>query len=314
MREKGKVHRRTLALLPIGVLFFLLLVKSQAMTAAAQNALFFVASTLIPALFPFAVLARILAVGELLPTKNRFAGWLADLFGISREGLPAFFLGLFCGYPMGAYTAFCLLEEDRIGSKEAYTVASVSNNASAPFLLLTVSSLFGDSRVGLTLFLSVTAASLLVGLLRSAGAKKQSTPLTDPTRLPSASRKSFLPVLSDAIVKGGTAMLSVAAFVVFFATVSEACRLLSPVAIAPVFPALLETTAAIRTAQELVGTIGIRLATTVAAASTGWSGFSVILQTVAQFQGKIPLFPLVITRAAIAALSAAIAYAIFPFL
>ena len=285
--------------------FFMLLFRSTPLQRAAADALVFSAKVLVPALFPFAVLSRFLLLSGLLPTKGKFVRSVARLFHLSPETLPAFAVGLFCGFPMGAFAAASLLESGGIGKEEAYRTASVANNASAAFLLISAGALFGSPLCGRILFISQTAASLTVALFWARRAKKNSPPqnktLTPKERAP----LPLMPLAADAIVKAGTAMLSVTAFVVFFSVIAEAVsQIPALLPLTPLILSFLEATSAVKMAAGLVGSLGLPLALSLAAFAVGFSGLSVLMQSQACFDGKLPLTPLVTCRAAIAALSA----------
>lgn len=299
------------ALISLLSLFALLLLRSAPLQKAATEALRFSAMTLIPALFPFSVLARLFAEGGLLPVGNPLSRRCAKALGISEAGLAPFLLGLFCGYPMGGYTAACLWEKGVLTKEEAYRIGAVACSPGMAFLLLTVSSLYKDRRVGITLFLSVNLASLLYALL-TAKNKVAKTPLPPlppfpPPKGQSPMQRGIL-LLSDAIVKGGTAMLSLAAFVTFFATLSEAFHLLCPLPLpSALFSSLLESTASVRSSLSLFSSHGGFSAVSLMAAGIGWSGLSVLLQTEALFRGSLPFAALVKARGCIALLSSLLA-------
>lgn len=270
---------------------------------------------MIPALFPFAVLSRFLLLSGLLPKKGKI-GALAGLFGLPGTALPALVAGLFCGFPMGAFAAAELSQEGLLNEKEAFRAAAFSNNAGAAFLFGTAAALFGSFRAGLTLFLAQTAASVAVGLYLGRRAKKEVR--ENFSRFEKVSRKKsdtlfaesseqpppLLPLMADSIVKGGTAMLSVASFVVFFSVITAAIgeiALFSPAL--PFLSALLEAGSALKNAALLAPVWGYRPALLLAAFAAGWSGLSVFLQAEALFGGRLPLSYLAAVRLAVALLT-----------
>lgn len=305
--------------------FFLLLRRSEPLAEAAYEALVFSGKKLLPALFPFAILSRFLLHSGLLSGGEKgLAARLTRPFGLPGDALPALVAGLFCGFPLGALTASSLLEEGKLDEKSAWRLAAFCNNAGAGFLLGSASSLFrsagenpyqrGPLQAGLLLLLAQTAASLTVGLVLGRRAKKEKT-AAGHTAAPAlatvpANPPPLLPLLSDCIVKGGTAMLSVTSFVVFFAVLLEALSLfplLTPVL--PYLAVFLEVSAGLRMAA---GSLPLTPALLLSAFGVGWSGLSVFLQAEALFKGKLPLLYLAAVRLAIALLSVLFALLLLP--
>ncbi len=299
------------------VFFLLLLKKSAPLQEATREALRFSAATLVPALFPFAVLSRFLLLSRLLPQNSKPASLLSKPFFCHAPSLAAIASGLVCGFPMGAFAASSLAKENLVPQEEACRVAAFANNASPPFLLAVSGVLFGNVRYGILLYAACTLASLSVGILRGCIAKRRDEAVCRAanTIAPSPERPPLLPLLADCIVKAGEAMLTITAFVAFFSLVAKAASLIFPSAcLTPFFSLFLEASSALRYAASLSASLGYRLSLTLSAFAVGWSGLSVIMQSEALFGGKLPLPSLLLTRLAIAALSALLTFLCFPLL
>ena len=278
------------------VFFFLLIANHQTLEETARASLFFAAKSLIPILFPFAVLSRFILTASLLPCQNKLLQKTASLFHLSPNLLPAYLLGLFCGFPLGAYAAASLYEAGLCEEKAAHRSASLSNNASVAYLY-GAATLFPHPHAAIILLASQTAATLFISLF----SQKQPVSFVQELNEP----PSYLSLLADAIGKAGSAMLSLASFVVFFAVVTKALLL---VGMPPCITLFLEPTSAVRYAAGLSQTLGTPLSLALAAFALGFSGISVILQTQALFHGKIPLKRQLITRLAIAFVSFGISF------
>lgn len=210
--------------------------------------------------------------------------------------MPAYLLGLFGGFPIGAYAAVSVLDASLCDDAAAHRSAILSNNASVAFLLSTAT-LFQSRSAPVILLVSQTAATLFVSLF---GKKtKTEAPALPPLAL------SYTTLAADAISKAALAMLSLSAFAVFFAVLAKALTLAGLPAF---FLLLLEPVSAVGFAASLLSTLGLPLSLSLAAFSLGFSGFSVILQTQALFQGKLPLKPQLFFRAAIGLLSFGLAF------
>lgn len=300
---KAKSARLRYTLLCLTLVFFiLLLTRRRELQQAASNSLLFVANSLIPALFPFAVLSRFVLTASLLPCQNKLSQKAAELFHLAPTLLPAYLVGLFCGFPLGAYAASSLYEAGLCEEKDAHRSAALANNASAAFVF-GAASLFQASNAGIVLFVSQTLATLLVSICIKG--KQKGTPTAFSTTSP-----SYLALISDAIVKTALAMLTLAAFVVFFSVLAQALLL---VGLPKAILLLLEPTSAVRYAASLAENIGQTLALSLASLALGFSGCSIILQTQALFQGTLSLSQHLFCRIAISLVSFAITFLLASF-
>lgn len=214
---------------------------------------------------------------------------------------------------MGAFSAAALWEKRKIEKEEAIRLAAFGGNAGAAFLFGTTSALFECPNAGALLFAAQTASSLLVGLFLASRQKKKGA--LNPSHPFVAEKVPLLPLAADCVVKSGLAMLSVTAFVVFFAVITAALGEIAVLApLLPFFSAFLETSTAVKSASALVGAYGLRPMLTLAAFSVGFTGLSVFLQAESLFHGELPLSYLVKVRLAIALLSAAITFLFCPLL
>lgn len=118
----------------LSTLLFLLIFPKQAFYASAKGLeLWFY--TVLPSLLPFLILSDFLIHTGKIPQMLRFAApFFQKCFGLSVYGSYAFFLGLFCGYPMGAKLTADLLRSKKIDIDEARYLLTFSNNASPMFI------------------------------------------------------------------------------------------------------------------------------------------------------------------------------------
>ena len=282
--------------------FTLLILRHSEIEQTAKDSLLFTATSLIPALFPFAVLSRFVLSASLLPCQGKIAQKTARILHLSAPLLPAYCLGLFCGFPIGAYAAASLYEAGLCNASSAHRSASLANNASAAFLFGAAASLFENQNAAAILFLSQTSATLLVSLFSKKQANEPAVTFTEPP--------SYLALAADAVSKAGIAMLSLSAFVVFFAILTKALLLAG----LPTWITLvLEPTSAVRYAAGLVPSIGLPLSLSLASLALGWSGLSVIMQTQALFKGDLPLGKQIFCRGAIGVLSFGITFLLASF-
>ena len=145
--EKSKPSARALLLFVVTVAFFVLLIKGGTrLSDAAYDSLSFAIKKLIPSMFLFAV-ATGLATFLQSPSHQK----KLPLLSLPSSAALPLAIGLFSGFPMGAYAARRLYERGGISRKAAEHLAAFANNASFGFLYFTVSSLFSSKKVGLLL-------------------------------------------------------------------------------------------------------------------------------------------------------------------
>jgi len=193
--------------------------------AGAREGLALCGNVIVPSLFPFFVLASLVVDLGLASYLGRlFEPVMRPLFRVSGACAAAVAMGFIGGYPVGARTALQLYQQGMCTKTEAERLLSFCNNSGPAFILGVVGAgVFGSGRVGLLLYLTHAAASLLVGLLfRFYGGKEE-------RRRERRGQTTFETVRASAAFTGavGKALqstLNICAFVVFFAVV---LRLLS---------------------------------------------------------------------------------------
>lgn len=193
----------------------------QAITGA-KDGLTLCFNVIVPSLFPFFVLSSLVVdLGLAAYLGRALENLMRPLFRVSGSCAAAVALGFIGGYPIGARTALQLYQQGLCSKTEAERLLAFCNNSGPAFILGVVGAgVFGDSRVGLLLYLTHALASLLVGLLFRfyGGSEKrhfqtaQSKPiqaLTVPTAFTSAVTRSL------------QSTLNICAFVVFFSVVLQ---------------------------------------------------------------------------------------------
>ena len=288
--NKGTKEARLFPIIPLAVIFVLLIYKGSVLADAAYESLAFAATKLIPSMFLFAVFTKI-ASGIAFPDTRR----KIPLLRLPASAAPSLLIGLLSGFPMGAYAAKSLVDHGMLDEKQAIHLACFANNASLGFLVFTVGELFHAPRVGWLLFLSGTLASLIIGILF---APKPSQDTLALTREPP---KAFFTLFCESITSATNAMLTLAGYLTLFGTLAEAIVMTHlPAPFITAFLLLLEPTAAVRHLATLPQEIALPLA----AFALGFSGLSILMQSMTVWQNRLPLSRLVAMRAMIGLLSA----------
>lgn len=113
----------------------ILLMPREALDGASQGLLLWF-NRVIPAMLPCMMLTSFcLETGLFHRLQNRHSNLLQKLTGLSGGGLYAAFLGLLCGYPMGAKITSDLYQKSLIGKKEAGYLLCFCNQLSPSFLI-----------------------------------------------------------------------------------------------------------------------------------------------------------------------------------
>jgi hypothetical protein len=242
-------------------LFFLCLLFPSVCAKGVEKGLSLSVHSALPALFPSLVLSRMAVL--LLGKSNGKTALLA-----------VFFLGLFCGFPVGAMSASSLYQEGSITKKEAERLLFFSCQAGPSFLIgFCASRVFGDPGLGWLLFL--LQAALATFFFFFFFCKKLFQKEEKNLRIffsPPLSR-----IITSALSDAANSFLYIASCIVFFSFLGELIFYLVPLSAAPRSLVLLflELTSGCKTLAFLPR----KTALLFWAAGCGWNGLSVHLQS-----------------------------------
>ena len=261
----------------------------------AKNGLILCFNVIVPSLFPFFVLSSLIVdLGLAAYLGRALEGLMRPLFRVSGSCSAAVVLGFIGGYPVGARTALQLYQQGLCSKAEAERLLAFCNNSGPAFIFGVVGAgVFGNSRVGLMLYLTHTLASLFVGLLfrfygtvhhRGSGSRQQPKPIETVT-IPAA--------FTNAVTRSFQSTLNICAFVVFFSVVlqlltawgaiSALAELLGMLGLSSqwahrLVAGLLELSSGV---SSLSGGSGLAGRASMAAFMLGWAGLSVHCQVLA---------------------------------
>ncbi len=193
-----------------------LLAAPEEAAAGAGEGLALCGNVIIPSLFPFFVLSTLVVdLGFAARLGRALEPVMRPLFRLSGSCAAALALGFIGGYPVGARTALRLYDRGQCTKPEAERLLAFCNNSGPAFILGVVGTgIFGSGRVGLLLYLTHTAASLLVGLLfRFYGGREGKTAPPSSAPIEAVRLSAAFPA---AVSRALTSTLSICAFVVFF--------------------------------------------------------------------------------------------------
>lgn len=260
------------------ILFLYLLVFPQSASEPTRNALYFCAQTLIPSLFIYMVLAKMIIS---LPATDRLAKRIGT-------GSIVFISGILCGCPIGAKMALSLYESGRIDKRYAEYLCAFTNNASVSFVVGYVGGeLFGSRVIGIRLFIFQIIASAVTALLMKRF-------IYGKTHIKTIYSESAGRVpLREAVTDSAQTMISVCACAVFF--IVAASSISGFLGLPPIWDAvlkcLLEFSSGCAAGARLdSGALGI------CAFSIGFTGLSVFLQVKSVVSGKLSTKPFAVGK------------------
>ena len=194
-------------------LFIYLLIFPKYATEPTKAALSFCANALVPGLFIYMVLAKMILGSTMMKKSER-------LLGLESVSL---LLGTLCGCPVGAKTAVSLYDDGRITKKHAEYLCSFSNNASVSFVVGFVGAeLLGNIGLGLWLLIFQIIASAVTAVVMK-------YVMFGKKPLPCVSQNSGIRCgLWEAVSDSATTMVNLCACVVFFMVVGGVFSRLLP--------------------------------------------------------------------------------------
>ena len=157
-----------------------------AVSTGISRGLSICSAVIIPTLYPFMLLAGILADSPLCRRPGRAAEWIARrLFGLPGCCAPAILLSLVGGYPAGALAIARLYRQEQIDRAQVRRMTAFCVNGGPGFIISTVGAgLLGSVQAGMVLCAAQMAVSLGIGIYLGKGHRRQSETTTAPVLPP----------------------------------------------------------------------------------------------------------------------------------
>lgn len=151
-----------------------LVIFSKANLVASKDGLILWATAVVPSLFPFFVATEMLSNTCVVSYLGKFlTPIMRPLFGIPGEGAFAFIMGLISGYPVGAKIVSNFMEQGICTKEEAQRMLAFTNNSGPLFIIGTVGiTLFGNTTIGILLYITHILACISVGIILKIFASK----------------------------------------------------------------------------------------------------------------------------------------------
>ncbi|MBO4293517.1 MAG: sporulation integral membrane protein YlbJ [Clostridia bacterium] len=206
-----------------------LLIFSKANLPAVKNGLQLFATSVIPSLFPFFVATELLMHTNIVNCiGNLFNSFMKPLFNISGKGAFALVMGIISGYPVGAKIAANFRQNNICSKEECERLLSFTNNSGPLFIIGTVGiGMYGNSTIGLLLFITHLLASFTVGFIfRFWKHKKNDNYNTakseNSSNMQNAKMVNFYnlgEVMAESITNSTSTILMIGGFIVLFSSI-----------------------------------------------------------------------------------------------
>ena len=183
-------------------------------------------NSVIPSLFPFFIATESLSKTNIPKILGKmFNRIMKPLFNISGEGSFAISMGWLSGYPVGAKIAVNLRNNYTLSKVECERLLSFTNNSGPLFIIGTCGvSLFGNSIIGILLFISHILGCITVGIIfrfwkKSAPSNESNKISPTENKLHTITFSNFGEILGDSIKSATSTIIMIGGFIVLFSVI-----------------------------------------------------------------------------------------------
>ncbi len=181
-----------------------------------RDALSVCANSVIPSLFPFFVVSRLITgLGYADFFARALTRIMKPFFGTGGASAPALILGLTGGYPIGASTCASLYKSHICTKVEAERLLAFCNNSGPAFIIGAVGiGIYSSIKIGFMLFIIHAISALTVGVLF-----RLFSPIncnSSVERINIKEKPPFYSVFTDSISQSLFSCLSICAYIVLF--------------------------------------------------------------------------------------------------
>ncbi|MBE5816878.1 MAG: hypothetical protein E7315_04050 [Clostridiales bacterium] len=271
MRKIKIAYGGYVILLTVPILLCVFPLKS---TLAAKQGLEVWVQGVVPSLFPFTVLSRLL-VSSVNINRIPAVRYMAGVLGLSPAGMGVVATSMLSGYPTGARLTASLKDEGYISADEAEDIACASSFCSPAFAISYVAGgLLGNSLYSIPMLISHYVSMLLYIILFVKKDRKNT--VLDNSIIP-IKRGPLGKRLLDAVNYGCTSTLAVGGYIVLFYVFCTLIRVEGCPLFNNVILAVSEISMGARAVSELPVELGIKIS--VLTACISWGGACVIMQS-----------------------------------
>ena len=197
---------------------------------AAKSGLLLWANSIVPTLFPFFVATELLSHTNFTYYLGKVLNiFMKPVFNIRGEGSFALIMGIISGYPTGAKISANFRLNNICSKEECERLLSFTNNSGPLFILGTVGiSMFGNSTIGILLWISHLLSAITVGIIFrfwKSNIKQSSINSTSyKTSYDNISLSNLGGVIGNSITNSINTILLIGGFVVLFSVIISICN------------------------------------------------------------------------------------------
>lgn len=149
------------------VIILFLIINPSRYINSAYNGILIWAKAVLPALFPFFFITRLLTeLGGIKILANYFQGFMQKVFHVNGMGAYVFLMSMMSGYPVGAKITSELYEKSLISKEEATRLVTFTSTSGPLFVIGTVGAgMFVSAKMGFVILLSHFLGAMLNGVL-----------------------------------------------------------------------------------------------------------------------------------------------------
>ncbi|MBO5349561.1 MAG: sporulation integral membrane protein YlbJ [Clostridia bacterium] len=219
--------KRNILTIVFGLFLVFLIIFSKNNLSAAKDGLTLWATCVVPSLFPFFIATELLNYTNIAQILGKLLSKIMrPIFNIPGEGAYAFIMGIISGYPVGAKIVAEFYSNGICTKNEAERMLAFTNNSGPLFVIGTVGVLlFGNSTIGILLFITHLLASITVGCIlgissRAYKLSEKKLPYSNTKQEKLSSSFSNLGnILGNSIHNAISTVLLIGGFVVLFSVI-----------------------------------------------------------------------------------------------
>jgi len=260
----------------------ILLVRPGQVAEAVKDAALFSVYRVIPALFCFMVLSKLIMSSDIVHTVYPAFKPLASVLHLSRDEFSAFVTGNLCGFPSGAYSVKQICKSREYDECRRTSLAALSNNVSPGFAASFAGDvILGSKAVGMLIYASQLISSLIICSILRRNVKCE-----NEINIAICERRNFAETFCKAVTDSSHACVNLIGFIVMFSVVSLFVtslleRFNAPDILISYIRSFLEITGGCMSASSLP----INHKVPIIAFSCGFSGLCVIFQSAPYLYG-----------------------------
>ncbi len=169
-------------------------------------------NVIIPSLFPFMVCVSMIIKYGLKIKNTIFNKIIYKLFGHNFDMFLVFLLSLIGGYPVGAKLVNDLYSEKNIDNETADIMLMYSVNAGPAFIMSIVGGVLGSKTIGIMLFVSHIASSILLAFIFANRLKRRKNTIKNKLKKSISFSEIFVQSVGDAC----DSIVKICSFIVLF--------------------------------------------------------------------------------------------------